>query len=191
MMKQFIDHILSMRAAIVVSAICLCAVTAAAQSKGKFSPEKYQAELEQFITSEAGLSAQEAADFFPLLREMQEKQRAIYNQLKAAARTKPADENGCKKAKAALKPVFGKKRRNIGPDRTLSLGFLLLCRDSELHSYEGDVKQMEHQLLKEVPSGGQIEVLCSIVVEKEQKQSTDHRCRDQILPEESDLGPQG
>jgi hypothetical protein len=98
MMKQFIDHILSMRAAIVVSAICLCAVTAAAQSKGKFSPEKYQAELEQFITSEAGLSAQEAADFFPLLREMQEKQRAIYNQLKAAARTKPADENGCKKA---------------------------------------------------------------------------------------------
>ena len=38
----------------------------------KFSPEKFQAEMEQFITKEAGLSADESAKFFPLFREMQQ-----------------------------------------------------------------------------------------------------------------------
>ncbi len=69
-----------------------------ALAQQKFSPEKYQADLEQFITKEAGLTAQEAAAFFPLLREMQEKQRAIYNQMKAEGMVKPADEKACKKA---------------------------------------------------------------------------------------------
>ena len=32
----------------------------------KFSPEKFQAEMEQFITKEAGLTADEAADYMML-----------------------------------------------------------------------------------------------------------------------------
>ena len=36
----------------------------------KFSPEKFQAELERFMTQEAGLTADESAKFFPLYREM-------------------------------------------------------------------------------------------------------------------------
>lgn len=71
-------------------------LTSSAQQR--FSPEKYQADLEQFITQEANLTSQEAAAFFPLLREMQEKQRAIYNQMQAEARVKPADEKACKRA---------------------------------------------------------------------------------------------
>ena len=31
----------------------------------KFSPEKFQAEMEQFIAKEAGLTADESAKFFP------------------------------------------------------------------------------------------------------------------------------
>ena len=49
-----------------------------AQENRKFSPEKFQAEMEQFITKEANLTPEEAAKFFPLYREMQQKQRAIY-----------------------------------------------------------------------------------------------------------------
>ena len=63
----------------------------------KFSPEKYQADMEQYISKEAGLTPQEAAAFFPLFREMQKKQRALYNQMMAEVKIKPADEKACKK----------------------------------------------------------------------------------------------
>ena len=63
----------------------------------KFSPEKYQADMEQYIAKEAGLTPLEASAFFPLFREMQQKQRALYNQMMAEVRIKPADEKACKK----------------------------------------------------------------------------------------------
>ena len=63
----------------------------------RFSPEKYQADLEQYITKEACLTPQEAAAFFPLFREMQKKQRALYNKMRDDVRIKPADEDACKK----------------------------------------------------------------------------------------------
>ncbi len=69
-----------------------------AQSNNKFSPEKFQADLEQFITKEASLTAEESATFFPLYREMQQKQRAVYTEMKDLGRVKPADEAACKKA---------------------------------------------------------------------------------------------
>jgi len=64
----------------------------------KFSPEKFQAELEQFITKEAGLTPQESAKFFPIFREMQKKQRAIYDRDRQVGWMKPTDEQGCQKA---------------------------------------------------------------------------------------------
>ena len=63
----------------------------------KFSPEKYQADMEQYIAKAAGLTPQEASAFFPLFREMQQKQRALYNQMMAESKIKPADEKACKK----------------------------------------------------------------------------------------------
>jgi len=63
----------------------------------RFSPEKYQADLEQYITKEACLTPQEASAFFPLFREMQKKQRALYNKMREDVRIKPADEAACKK----------------------------------------------------------------------------------------------
>ena len=44
----------------------------------KFNPEEYQRKLEAHITKFAGLTIQEAQRFFPLFREMQQKQRAIF-----------------------------------------------------------------------------------------------------------------
>ena len=68
------------------------------QQMGKFSPEKFQADLEQFITKEACLTPQEAAAFFPVYKEMQRKQRSVYERQRRESRMKPADEKGCEKA---------------------------------------------------------------------------------------------
>lgn len=84
------------RVMIVFFALGFCVYTSSAQQK--FSPEKYQADVEEFITKEADLNKNEAAAFFPLLREMQEKQRTIFKQLRSEGKSKPADENAYKKA---------------------------------------------------------------------------------------------
>jgi len=74
------------------------AVMAQPQQQQKFSPEKFQADLEQFITKQAALTPQEAAKFFPIYKEMQSKQRAVYERQRKLGFGKPADEKGCEKA---------------------------------------------------------------------------------------------
>lgn len=61
-----------------------------------FNPERYQAELEQYITRKAGLSPKEASKFFPLYSEMLRKQRSIHNELKTLKRIKPVTDKDCK-----------------------------------------------------------------------------------------------
>ena len=68
-----------------------------AQETRKFSPEKFQAEMEQFITKEANLTPEEAAKFFPLFREMQQKQRAIFAKVRKEGFVKPVDDASCRK----------------------------------------------------------------------------------------------
>ena len=83
---------------ILISMMCLLlGVVAQAQEARKFSPEKFQAEMEQFITKEAGLTAEEAAKFFPLYREMLQKQRAIFEKVRKEGFTKPVDDAACRK----------------------------------------------------------------------------------------------
>ena len=73
------------------------ALGASAEEQQKFSPEKFQADLEQYITTEAGLTNEEAAKFFPLYREMQHKQRVVYNKMHELFKL-PHDEASCKRA---------------------------------------------------------------------------------------------
>lgn len=70
---------------------------ASAEEQQKFSPEKFQADLEQYITTEADLTNEEAAKFFPLYREMQQKQRVVYNKIHELFKL-PHDEASCKRA---------------------------------------------------------------------------------------------
>ena len=51
-------------------------------SRPKFDPERFEASLEQFITTKAGLTPQEAGRFFPIYREMQSKIRMYFNEMK-------------------------------------------------------------------------------------------------------------
>jgi hypothetical protein len=80
--------------------LALLAMGVYAQGNGqpqRFSPEQFQADLEAFITKEAGLSQQEAEAFFPIYKEMQSKQRAVYERQRQLGWVKPTDEKGCEK----------------------------------------------------------------------------------------------
>ena len=71
--------------------ILLFALTIHAQQK-KFDPEKFRQEQEAYITKEAHLSPQEAKIFFPLFREMQQKQRPLFKQMRQYAKTMPRND---------------------------------------------------------------------------------------------------
>jgi hypothetical protein len=64
-----------------------------AQDNNKFSPAKFEADMRAFITTHAHLTEQEADVFFPLLKEMHEKQREIYGRM-TQGRKRPTDEKG-------------------------------------------------------------------------------------------------
>lgn len=64
----------------------------------RFSPERFDAELQQFITDEAHLTAEEATRFFPVFKEMKQKQRQLFNRQREQSRVKPQDEAGCMNA---------------------------------------------------------------------------------------------
>lgn len=76
---------------------------ASAQRKHKrqaFDPAQFQRELEQFITTNAGLTPGEAEKFFPLYREMQNKQRALFEQMR---RYRFADTNNNATSEEAIR----------------------------------------------------------------------------------------
>ena len=70
----------------------------AQQRPPKFDPVRFEAELEQFITTEAGLSPQEASAFFPLYREMQKKQRVIFDEMKRNRHVDINDNAACRES---------------------------------------------------------------------------------------------
>lgn len=86
---------MKMKKILIIFTFLLTATMTMAQEQKKFSPEKFQAELEAYITKEAKFTAEEAAKFFPLLREMQQKQRDLYGRMRKLGKEKPATEEGC------------------------------------------------------------------------------------------------
>jgi len=68
------------------------------QPPQKFSPEKFDADLKEFIKKEACLTDAEADAFFPIYKEMLQKQRSAYGRQRNMGLQKPQDEQGCKKA---------------------------------------------------------------------------------------------
>lgn len=79
-MKKFILYLL------------LTACTLTASSQGKFDPERFTRDQETFITKHAKLSQQEAAAFFPLFREMQQKARPLFKKQRELFRKNPQND---------------------------------------------------------------------------------------------------
>lgn len=69
-----------------------------AQPQGGFDPRRFDAEMEQFITTEAGLTPAEASRFFPLFREMQRKQRACFDQMRVYRHVNTNDDKASAEA---------------------------------------------------------------------------------------------
>lgn len=82
---------------IIICLFCAFSYVGTAQEQPRFSPEKFDADLQQFIVQEAKLTPQESAKFFPVYKEMQGKQRALYDRMRQMGKIKPQDERGCQK----------------------------------------------------------------------------------------------
>lgn len=70
-----------MRRLLVVILLMVGVLQIQAQGPRKFDPKRFEAEMQQFITVEAGLTPKEAAKFFPMFREMQSKQRLLFEKM--------------------------------------------------------------------------------------------------------------
>lgn len=91
------NNFIIMKRSIFVFFFLLTLCFANAQNKQKyFNRERFQADLEQYITRKAGLTPKEASKFFPLYSEMLRKQRAIHDELKTLKRIKPTTDKECK-----------------------------------------------------------------------------------------------
>ena len=59
----------------ILTLMALCCLTGIHAQKGHFSKEEFRSRQQAFITEKAGLNAQEAARFFPLYFELQDKKQ--------------------------------------------------------------------------------------------------------------------
>lgn len=88
-----------MKKVILTFSFLACMLLVSAQpGNTKFDPKAFQARMEQFITTEAGLTPQEAEAFFPVFREMQKKQRVLFEQQQRQRHFKPVGDDACKEA---------------------------------------------------------------------------------------------
>ena len=121
------------------------------QQPQKFSPEKFQADLEQFITKEACLTPQEAAKFFPVYKEMQAKQRTVYERQRQLGFGKPADEKGCEKA-IRQRDEYDLELKRI--QQTYHNKFLSIISASKLYDVLKAEDRFHRQMLRGWNNGG-------------------------------------
>ena len=78
--------------------VLLCCVASEAQNHRKFDPVKFESDLEQFVATEAALTPQETAAFFPLYREMRKKQFAYFGEDRRLCNVNTGDDKACAEA---------------------------------------------------------------------------------------------
>ena len=123
------------------------------QQQQKFSPEKFQADLEQYITKEACLTPQEAAKVFPVYKEMQAKQRTVYERQRQLGFGKPADEKGCEK-NIRQRDEYDLELKRI--QQTYHNKFLSIISASKLYDVINAEDRFHRQMLRGWNSGSQM-----------------------------------
>ena len=96
-MKQLIKR----RIYLLLAILMVCVVNVCAQPKkphGGFNPKRFEADLEQYITINAGLTPHEAAKFFPIYRQMTKKMRSLFDEMRRCHQVNPKDVNACAEA---------------------------------------------------------------------------------------------
>lgn len=99
-MKSRIRHrLFAIISMIVISMTYMSAQPPMRRAKdGGFNPEKFQAEMEQYITIHAGLTPNEAAKFFPVYRQMTKKMRMLFDEMRRWRQFIPRDNEACAEA---------------------------------------------------------------------------------------------
>lgn len=79
---------------------CMFCFTAMAQhgKRSAFDPKRFEADLEQYITINAGLTPSEAARFFPVYREMMKRQRMLFDEMRRFHFVDTRDDKACANA---------------------------------------------------------------------------------------------
>lgn len=72
--------------------------TAWGQERRRFNPEKFDAELTQFVVQEASLTQAETARFLPIYTEMLQKKRLLFRKMKRFRKIDTSDNAACAKA---------------------------------------------------------------------------------------------
>ena len=78
--------------------VLVLSVNAQSKRRPHFDPEKFEADMEQYITQQAALTPQEASRFFPIFREMQHKQRNFFHEMKRYRHLDTSDNAMCAEA---------------------------------------------------------------------------------------------
>lgn len=63
-----------------------------------FDPDQFQIDLEQYITTCAGLTPGEASKFFPVYRQMMKKQRMVFDEMRRNQQVDTRDNKACARA---------------------------------------------------------------------------------------------
>lgn len=102
-MSEFIKSITLKKILFILCILTVSVGTYAQQEKRPaFDPNKFEADMEQYITQKAGLTPQQASVFFPLFREMQKKQRAYFMDMRRFRMLDPKDNAACARAIAKM-----------------------------------------------------------------------------------------
>jgi len=87
----------SMKYKRIILLLCIFFSVSLLHAQGKFDFNRIKAESHSFMTKEAGLTAQEAARFFPVYDEMRDKQRGYFDKLRAIHSARPSSEREASK----------------------------------------------------------------------------------------------
>lgn len=83
---------------IVAFATIVLSLNVNAQRHKRFSPMRFEAKLEQYITTQAGLTPAEASRFFPVYREMRKKQMVYFMDNRRFRFIDKSDDDKCAEA---------------------------------------------------------------------------------------------
>ena len=103
MMKQLIKSKLAVLLSVIMLSMLRMLSTEgwagnAKKQRPPFDPKRFEAELEQYITTHAGLTPREAARFFPVYRQMMKKMRSHFDAMRRFHYVNPKDERACMEA---------------------------------------------------------------------------------------------
>ena len=103
MMKQLIKSKLAVLLSVIMLSMLSMVSTEgwagnAKKQRPPFDPKRFEAELEQYITTHAGLTPREAARFFPVYRQRMKKMRFHFDAMRRFHYVNPKDERACMEA---------------------------------------------------------------------------------------------